>query len=89
MRAIARFRPQAKILGFSADTQALRQIKLSWGAIPHHLGVDYHDENVITHVLNVAREAGDIRRGDLVCVLSGSSDYPGQATDSLQLIPIR
>ncbi|MBK6855201.1 MAG: pyruvate kinase [Microthrixaceae bacterium] len=89
VRAIARFRPQAKILGFSSDTQALRQIKLSWGAIPHPLGVDYHDDHVITHVLNVAREAGDIRRGDLVCVLSGSSDYPGQATDSLQLIPIR
>jgi pyruvate kinase len=89
VRAIARFRPQAKILGFSADSQTLRQIKLSWGATPHDLGVDYYDDHVISHVLNVAREAGDIRRGDLVCVLSGSSEYPGQATDSLQLIPIR
>jgi hypothetical protein len=40
-------------------------------------------------VVNVARESGEIRRGDLVCVLSGSSEYPGQATDSLRLIPIR
>lgn len=89
VRAIARYRPQAKILGFSTDGQALRQIKLSWGATPYHLDVDYHDDKVITHVLQVAREAGEIRRGDLVCVLSGSSEYPGQATDSLRLIPIR
>jgi pyruvate kinase len=89
VRSIARFRPQAKILGFSADPQTLRQIKLSWGAIPYHLDVDYHSDNVIAHVVETAREAGEIRRGDLVCVLSGSSDYPGQATDSLRLIPIR
>jgi pyruvate kinase len=89
VRSIARFRPQAKILGFSSDPQTLRQLKLSWGAAPYALDVDYHAENVITHVVNVARESGEIRRGDLVCVLSGSSEYPGQATDSLRLIPIR
>ena len=89
VRSIARFRPQAKILGFSADPQVLRQIKLSWGAIPYHLDVDYQADNVITHAVNLAREAGEIRRGDLVAVLSGSREYPGQATDSLRLIPIK
>ncbi|NLD78426.1 MAG: pyruvate kinase [Acidimicrobiales bacterium] len=89
VRSIARFRPQSKILGFSTDPQTLRQIKLSWGATPFMLDVDYHSDGVIAHVVNMAREAGEIRRGDLVCVLLGSSDYPGQATDSLRLIPIR
>ena len=36
-----------------------------------------------------APEGRLIRRGDLVAVLSGSREYPGQATDSLRLIPIR
>jgi pyruvate kinase len=89
VRSIARFRPEAKILGFSTDPQTLRQLTLSWGAIPQHLDVDYQADDVITHVVAQARENGLIRRGDLVAVLSGSREYPGQATDSLRLIPIR
>jgi pyruvate kinase len=89
VRSIARFRPQAKILGFSVDEATIRQLTLSWGATPMKLDVDYHSENVIGHAVEQAREAGEIRRGDLVAVLSGSREYPGQATDSLRLIPIR
>jgi pyruvate kinase len=89
VRSIARFRPEAKILGFSSDPQTLRQLSLSWGATPQHLDVDYQADNVITRVVEQARENGLIRRGDLVAVLSGSREYPGQATDSLRLIPIR
>ena len=89
VRSIARFRPQAKILGFSTDPQTLRQLALSWGATPQILDVDYQADNVIGRVVEQARENGLIRRGDLVAVLSGSREYPGQATDSLRLIPIR
>jgi pyruvate kinase len=89
VRSIARFRPQAKIIGFSTDPQTLRQLTLSWGATPQLLDVDYQADNVVTRAVEHAREAGLIRRGDLVAVLSGSREYPGQATDSLRLIPIR
>ncbi len=89
VRSIARFRPQAKILGFSTDPQTLRQLTLSWGATPMRLDVDYHSDNVTTHAVEQARTAGLVRRGDLVAVLSGSREYPGQATDSLRLVPIR
>ena len=89
VRSIARFRPQAKILGFSTDPQTLRQLTLSWGATPQLLDVDYQADNVIGRAVEQARENGLIRRGDLVAVLSGSREYPGQATDSLRLIPIR
>lgn len=89
VRSIARFRPRAKILGFSTDPQTLRQLTLSWGATPYLLEVDYHTEHIMNRVLDAAREAGEIRRGDLVAVLSGSKDYPGQATDTLQLFPLK
>ncbi|MCU1353407.1 MAG: pyk [Acidimicrobiales bacterium] len=88
VRSIARFRPQAKILGFSADDQTLRQLKLSWGATPFKLDVDYKSPNLVARAVEQAREAGEIRRGDLVAVLSGSPGYPGQATDTLKLVPV-
>lgn len=89
VRSIARFRPEAKILAFSTDPQTLRQLTLSWGATPHLLDVDHLDEDAVSRAVAIAREATEIRRGDLVAVLSGSKDYPGQATDTLRLIPIR
>lgn len=89
VRSIARFRPQAKIIGFSDDDQTLRQLTLSWGATPVKLDGDPLSPNAIAHVVQTARERSLVRRGDLVAVLSGSPEYPGQATDSLRLIPIR
>ena len=89
VRSIARFRPEAKILAFSTDPQTLRQLTLSWGATPHLLDVDHLDEDAVSRAVAIAREATEIRRGDLVAVLSGSKDYPSQATDTLRLIPIR
>lgn len=89
VRSIARFRPQAKILGFSDNPQTLRQLTLSWGATPMTLDVDQQDEHAIPMAIQAALDAGQIRRGDLVAVLSGSREYPGQATDSLRLVPIK
>ncbi len=89
VRSIARFRPQAKLIGFSTDAQTLRQLTLSWGAIPMHLDVDPQADNAVSRAVETARETGQIRRGDLVAVLSGSREYPGQATDTLRLIPIK
>ena len=89
VRSIARFRPQAKILGFSTDEQTLRQLTLSWGATPMLLDVDHQADNAVKRAIEAAREAGEIRRGDLVAVLTGSREYPGQATDTLRLIPIK
>ncbi|HEX2575398.1 MAG TPA: pyruvate kinase [Aquihabitans sp.] len=89
VRSIARFRPQAKILGFSTDPQAARQLTLSWGATPMHLDVGLQADDAVRRAVETARECGEIRRGDLVAVLSGSREYPGQATDTLRLIPIK
>ena len=88
VRAIARFRPQAKILGFSTDRQTMRQLKLSWGATPYLLDGDYNADNVATRAVEQACAAGEVRRGDLVAVLSGSTAYPGQATDTLRMVPV-
>jgi pyruvate kinase len=89
VRSIARFRPKAKILGFTTDPRALRQLTLSWGATPYELtGAPDRGEQQVERAIELARLHGEIRTGDLVAVLSGSTAYPGQATDTLRLIRV-
>ncbi len=85
VRAIARFRPQAKILGFSPEERTIRQLTMSWGATP--IPIDRIEDNAesVRHVLELAESQGHIRRGEIVAVLGGSSATVG-ATDTLRLV---
>jgi len=85
VRAIARFRPKAPILGFTPDERTRRQLTLSWGATPLH--IDRIDDNATTVrvVLETAKAKGYIRTGDIVAVLGGSSAHSG-ATDTLRMV---
>ncbi len=85
VRAIARFRPQAPILGFSPEDRTVRQLTMSWGATP--IKIDRIDDNDITalKVLEIAKANGHIRTGDIVAVLGGSSATVG-ATDTLRMV---
>ncbi len=85
VRAIARFRPKAKILGFSPEERTVRQLTLSWGAIP--IGIDRIEDHAasVHHVLELAKSQGHIRSGDIVAVLGGSTATIG-ATDTLRMV---
>ncbi|MEJ7583396.1 MAG: pyruvate kinase alpha/beta domain-containing protein [Acidimicrobiales bacterium] len=88
VRSIARFRPKAKILGFSTDERTLRQLTISWGATPYELTGGFSPDTQVARAVELAQLHGEVRTGDLVAVLSGSSQYPGQATDSLRLVRV-
>ena len=85
VRAIARFRPAARILAFSPEARTVQQLTISWGAFP--IKIDRIDDNVATvdRVLEMAKAEGHIRTGDIVAVLGGSSVTSG-ATDTLRMI---
>ena len=85
VRAIARFRPEAPILGFTPEDRTIRQLTMSWGATP--IKIDRIDDNVTTvhKVLELAKSQGHIRTGDVVAVLGGSSATIG-ATDTLRMV---
>lgn len=85
VRAIARFRPQAPILGFSPEERTVRQLTMSWGATP--IKIDRIDDNdtMALKVLEIAKARGHIRTGDVVAVLGGSSATIG-ATDTLRMV---
>ncbi len=53
VRAIARFRPKAKILGFSPEERTCRQLSMSWGAEP--ILIDRIDDNDSTVLRAVAQ----------------------------------
>ena len=85
VRAIARFRPQAPILAFTPEPRTVRQLTMSWGAMP--IAIDRIDDNVVTvhKALEQAKADGHIRTGDIVAVLGGSSATIG-ATDTLRIV---
>ncbi len=85
VRAIARFRPKAPILGFSPEDRTIRQLTMSWGATP--IKIDRIDDNATTvlKVLELAKTAGHIRTGDIVAVLGGTS-AASRATDTLRMV---
>ena len=84
VRAIARFRPMAPILGFSPDSRTVKQLSMSWGATAIKIDrIESNDESV-KNVINIAKQKGYVRSGDIVAVLGGSSATIG-ATDTLRM----
>lgn len=85
VRAIARFRPEAPILGFSPEERTIRQLTMSWGATP--IKIDRIDDNLTTvhTVMELAKAEGHIRSGDIVAVLGGSTGSVA-ATDTLRMV---
>jgi pyruvate kinase len=87
VRAIARFRPDTKLLGFSPDERTVRQLTMSWGAIPMILEQRGSNEAMVRAAVRGARESGHVRSGDTVVVLAGSDDR-SRATDVLRLVRV-
>lgn len=88
VRSIARFRPQASILGFSSDERTVRQLTLSWGAEPRLLTGSGTADVLAEQAMAIALEEGHVSRGDLVAVLSGSPATQGRTTDTLRLLRV-
>jgi pyruvate kinase len=88
VRAIARFRPRAPILGFSQEERTVQQLTMSWGATPVHLATHGTNEAMVRTAISRARELGHVGAGDTVVVLAGSDDR-SRATDVLRLVRVQ
>jgi pyruvate kinase len=85
VRAIARFRPEAPILGFSPEDRTIRQLTISWGATPIKIDRIEDNDATVAAALELAKAQGHIRTGDIVAVLAGSSAIV-KATDTLRMV---
>lgn len=88
VRSIARFRPEARILGFTDDPRVLRQLTMSWGATPYMLESAGGQATRVSRAVDIAITQGEIRSGDLVAILAGSDDRDIRAADTLQLVRV-
>ena len=84
VRSMARFRPEANILGFSLKEATVQQLTLSWGTTPMLMGKGGTNEEMVAEAMRLAKSAGHIRPGELVGVLAGS-DSRAQATNVLRI----
>ena len=87
VRSMARFRPRVPILGFSADPRTVRQLTLSWGVEPVHIANEVAYESRVADAVEMARDLGHIRSGDLVAVLAGINPAM-RSTDVLRLLRV-
>jgi pyruvate kinase len=84
VRSIARFRPNARILGFSHNPRTIGQLTMSWGTTPILLDKEGSNEDMVRRALQLARDAGYVRPGELVAVLAGGSTS-SRSTNVLRL----
>ena len=88
VRSIARFRPQARILGFTTDERTMRQLSMSWGTTPYLLEGGMITEELVPQAIDRAVAEGDVSPGDVVVVLAGSGIYKGRVTDTVRIVRI-
>jgi pyruvate kinase len=87
VRATARFRPKAPILGMTANPRTASQLTLSWGVLPVLVESEWSYEYRVSRAIAHARAKGLLRVGDLVVVLAGIRE-DSRATDVLRCVRV-
>lgn len=90
-RAMARFRPSAKMIGLSPNPRVVRAMSLSWGVTPLRVDLYGTTDEMVWFAVETALRAGLIASGDRVLVLAGAPDRQredGAATDVLRIVRV-
>ena len=74
VRSMARFRPQARIIGLSHNPRTVQQISLSWGTTPVLVEDKGSNDEMVQQAVRVARDRELVRSGELVAVLAGADN---------------
>ena len=89
-RAMARFRPTARLIGLSPDAVTVRAMALSWGVEPVMVNEYGTTDEVVWHAVETAAQQGFIAVGHTVVVLAGAPDRPsGASTDVLRVVRLQ
>jgi pyruvate kinase len=89
-KAMARFRPEARLLALSPNPRTLNALTLSWGVEP--VIVDMYDstDEIVWYAVERSVNAGLIARGDVVVVLAGSPErLASTAADVLRVVTVQ
>ena len=88
-RAMARFRPGARLIGLSPNPATVRAMALSWGVEPVQVDTYHSIDDLVWFAVERAVEQGRVTHGELVLVLAGAPDRgTGAATDVLRVVRV-
>ena len=88
-RGMARFRPEAALLGLSPDVHTARALALSWGVLPMNVAEYHSTDEMVWCAVEAVEHAGHVHKGDTVAVLAGAPDLSGGgATDVLRIVRV-
>jgi pyruvate kinase len=92
-RAMARFRPAARMIGLSPNPAVVRAMSLSWGIEPLEVGEYGTTDEMVWFAVETALRAGLVTSGEIVAVLAGAPDpqrpRPADAaTDVLRIVRV-
>ena len=93
-RAMARYRPEARMVGLSPDPKMVRTMCLTWGVDPIEVDMYSSTDEMVWFAVETALEHGLVDHGDTVLVLAGAPRGPRDgnrggpsiATDVLRLV---
>ena len=86
-RAMARFRPRARLIGLSPDPRTVNALSLSWGVEPLQVEARRTTGEMVGRAIETAIDHGLVDHGDVVLVLAGVPDgRSGAATDILRIV---
>jgi pyruvate kinase len=86
---MARFRPDARMIGLSPDPRTVRALGLVWGVQAVKVEEYHSSDEMVWFAIETALAAGHIDHGDIVLVLAGAPDRAGgPATDILRVVEV-
>jgi pyruvate kinase len=86
-RAMARFRPRARLIGLSPDPRTVNALALSWGVEPVLVEELGPGAEMVGQAIATVVDRGLVDRGDIVLVLAGTSGRRrAAATDVLRIV---
>ena len=88
-RAMARFRPEARLVGLSPNLGTVRSMTLSWGVEPLQVDTYRSIDDLVWFAVERSVGCGVVKHGDLVVVLAGEPKRgTGGATDVLRVVRV-
>ena len=87
VRQMARFRPEAPILGMSTNQSTVNQLAMSWGTAPLFLPQSGTREEMMVEALDVAKAEGHVRPGEQVAILAGDG-VGAKDTNNLRIVVV-
>jgi pyruvate kinase len=86
-RAMARFRPRARLIGLSPDLRTVNALALSWGVEPVLVEEFGPSDEMVGRAIAAVLDHGLVDRGDIVLVVAGTSGARrAAAADGLRVV---